>query len=83
MGEVRRDSEFIVFGSRGKYTPLTKKCLPCTYSYARNHNKKRHISAKPLPLLKYFMQTVAEGGTVLAPSIGGGTTTLAARETGQ
>lgn len=82
-GEFKRDSEFIVFGCKGKYSPPTSRCLPGIYSHTVNQSKKRHISAKPLQLIKDLMEIIPEGGTVLDPFVGGGTTAQAARETGR
>lgn len=82
-GEFKRDSEFIVYGCKGKYSPRTSRCLPGIFGYTMNHNTKRHISAKPLPLLKDLMEIIPEGGTVLDPFVGSGTTARAARETGR
>lgn len=82
-GEFKRDSEFIVYGCKGKYTPLTSGCLPGIFGYTVNHAKKAHISSKPLELIKDLMEIVPQGGTVLDPFLGGGTTAQAARETGR
>lgn len=83
LGEFRRESEFVVYGCKGKYSPLTRRCLPGVYEYAVNTARKIHVSSKPLPLLKDLMEIVPEGGTVLDPFIGGGTTAQAARTTGR
>lgn len=82
-GEFKRDSEFIVYGCKGKYAPLTDRCLPGIYAYTVNHNTKAHLSAKPLPLIKDLLEMIPQGGTVLDPFVGGGTTAKAARETGR
>jgi site-specific DNA-methyltransferase (adenine-specific) len=83
LGEFRRDAEFIVFGSKWRYRPYSRHCLPCIYSHAVNPARKRHISGKPLPLLVELMRIVQPGGTVLDPFVGGGTTAKAAKETGR
>ncbi len=83
LGEFRREAEFIVYGCKEKYTRRTRRCLPGVYAYPVNAAKKVHISSKPLPLLKDLMEIVPEGGTVLDPFVGGGTTAQAARETGR
>jgi site-specific DNA-methyltransferase (adenine-specific) len=56
LGEFRRDCEFIVYGSKGRYQTHEKHCLPCIYNHAVNPAKKRHISGKPLPLLVELMR---------------------------
>jgi site-specific DNA-methyltransferase (adenine-specific) len=83
LGEFRRDCEFIVYGSKGRYQTHTRHCLPCIYSHAVNPAGKRHITGKPLPLLVELMQIVKPGGTVLDPFLGGGTTAKAALQTGR
>jgi site-specific DNA-methyltransferase (adenine-specific) len=81
LGEFRRDTEFIVYGGKGKYQTHTRQCLPCIYNHAVNPARKRHISGKPLPLLVELMEIVQPGGTVLDPFLGGGTTAKAAKKT--
>jgi site-specific DNA-methyltransferase (adenine-specific) len=83
LGEFRRDCEFIVYGSKGRYQTHGRHCLPCVYNHAVNPAKKRHISGKPLPLLVELMRIVKPGGTVLDPFLGGGTTAKAALQTGR
>ena len=83
LGEFRRDTEFVVHGSKGQYKAHTKHCLPCVYNYAVNPARKRHISGKPLPLLVELMEIARPGGTVLDPFLGGGTTAKAAQQTGR
>ena len=83
MGEFRRDCEFIVYGSKGRYQTHTRHYLPRVYNHAVNPAKKRHISGKPLPLLVELMRIVRPGGTVLDPFVGGGTTAKAAMQTGR
>jgi site-specific DNA-methyltransferase (adenine-specific) len=82
-GEFKRDCEFIVYGSKGRYKPASRVCLPGLYSHAVNPAKKLHISGKPLALLKELMEIIPAGGTVLDPFAGGGTTAKAALQTGR
>jgi site-specific DNA-methyltransferase (adenine-specific) len=83
QGEFKRDCEFIVYGSKGRFKPASRACLPGIYSHAVSQAKKLHICGKPLPLLKELMEIVPAGGTVLDPFAGGGTTARAAKETGR
>ena len=83
IGEFKRDCEFIVYGSKGRYKPTTRRCLPGVYDHAVNPAKKLHVTGKPLALLKELMEIVPECGTVLDPFVGGGTTARAAKETGR
>lgn len=83
IGEFRRDAEFVVYASKGKIKPHSRRCLPGVYSHAPHPAQKRHITGKPLPLLKELMEIVLPGGTVLDPFAGGGTTAKAAKESGR
>lgn len=83
VGEFRRDSEFIVYGSKGKPHSHTRKCFPGVIKCPVNTAAKVHITGKPLPLLQELMEIVKPGGTVLDPFLGGGTTAHAAMLTGR
>ena len=83
IGEFRRDSEFIVYGSKGKPHSHTRKCFPGVIKCPVNTAAKVHITGKPLPLLQELMEIVKPGGTVLDPFLGGGTTAHAAMLTGR
>ena len=78
IGEFRREAEFLVYGSKGKPRTHTRHCFPGVFKYAVNTAAKVHITGKPLALLQDLMGIVAEGGTVLDPFLGGGTTAHAA-----
>ncbi len=83
QGEFRRDTEFMVYarkGSRGKVGP---RCLPGVYRYPVVPSQKLHLTSKPLPLMTELMEIVPEGGRVLDPFLGGGTTAAAAKATGR
>jgi len=45
--------------------------------------EKVHLTGKPVPLLVDLLQVTPEGGTILDPFMGGGTTALACRESGR
>lgn len=83
LGEFRRETEFVVYGSKGKPNVHTRHCFPGVFKYAVNTAAKVHITSKPLALLQDLMGIVAEGGTVLDPFLGGGTTAHAALLTGR
>lgn len=83
LGEFKRDCEFVVYGCKGWYKPLSRRCLPGCFSHAVNQAQRLHISGKPLALLKELMEIVPAQGTVLDPFVGGGTTARAAKETGR
>lgn len=83
IGEFRREAEFLVYGSKGKPHIHTRQCFPGVFRHAVNTAAKVHITGKPLALLQDLMGIVAEGGTVLDPFLGGGTTAHAAMLTGR
>lgn len=83
VGEFRRDSEFIVYASKGKPTHYTRRCFPGVIHCPVNTATKVHITGKPLALVQELMEIVKPGGTVLDPFLGGGTTAHAAMLTGR
>ena len=82
-GEFRRDAEYIVYGSKGRFQRNTSQCLPGVFRYPVNSAEKVHLTSKPIPLMAELMGVVPEGGTVLDPFLGGGSTALAAKATGR
>ena len=82
-GEFRREAEFVIFASKGRLGYRGPKCLPGLYAHTVDHKKKNHLTSKPVELLRELMEVVPEGGTVLDPFIGGGSTAEAARDTGR
>lgn len=83
MGEFRRDTEFVVYARKGKPQIKSPKCLPGVYKIPVNPEAKVHITSKPIALIENLMEICPEGGTVLDPFLGGGTTAIAARNTGR
>jgi site-specific DNA-methyltransferase (adenine-specific) len=83
IGAFRRQAEYILFASKGRFVPATRACLPGVYDYPVITGQKVHLTSKPIPLLKDLLAIAPEGCTVLAPFIGGGTTAVAALETGR
>lgn len=82
-GEFRREAEFVIFASKGRLGYRGPRCLPGLYAHTVDHKKKNHLTSKPVELLRELMEVVPEGGTVLDPFIGGGSTAEAARDTGR
>jgi DNA modification methylase len=81
LGEFRRDSEFVVYASKGKPKVNSRKCLPGVYSIPINPTAKVHLTGKPVALLEKLMEICPEGGIILDPFLGGGTTAIAAQKT--
>ena len=79
----RREAEFVIFASKGRLGYRGPRCLPGLYAHTVDHKKKNHLTSKPVELLRELMEVVPEGGMVLDPFIGGGSTAEAVRDTGQ
>ena len=83
MGKFRQQCEYILFASKGRFAPATRACLPGVYDYPVIPQHKVHLTSKPVQLMKDLLAITPEGGTILDPFLGGGTTALAALETGR
>ena len=57
--------------------------LPGMYDHPVITQQKVHITGKPLPLLKDLLAITGPGSVILDPFLGGGTTAVAALETGR
>lgn len=83
-GEFRRDCEFIVYARKGTRGDVAPTVYPGLYSYsAPSGPQRKHLTQKPVQLLRDLIQIVPPGGTVLDPFIGSGTTAEAAILTGR
>jgi site-specific DNA-methyltransferase (adenine-specific) len=83
LGSFRRDAEFVVHAVKAPARVFTRRCFPGVFNYAVNAAAKIHLTSKPLPLLVDLLGVVVDGGTVLDPFMGGGTTAVACVETGR
>lgn len=81
MGKFRQQCEYILFGSKGRFIPATRTCLPGLYDYPVIPSQKVHLTSKPLPLLEDLLAITPDGATILDPFLGGGTTAVAAMQT--
>lgn len=84
-GRFRNEFEFIVWGSNGPM-PFDRGvgCLPGLYKYTNVASKDRlHQTEKPLQLIADLLEIVPEGGIVLDPFMGSGTTAVACLQTGR
>jgi site-specific DNA-methyltransferase (adenine-specific) len=79
-GKFRSQCEFVVWGSRGPM-PDEGECLPGVWRQAVSGTEKFHMVGKPLPVMRGVVAICPEGGTVLDPFAGSGTTGLACRQT--
>lgn len=84
LGEFRRQCEFMVFGVKGRLTQAHKRCLPGVYRHSIiAHQRRMHMTEKPLPLLDDLLQVTPEGCTVLDPFMGSATTGAVCLQTGR
>ena len=82
-GRFRQQCEFILFGSKGRFLPAHTTCLPGLFDIPVVAHSKVHLTGKPVPLLRELLAVTPEGALILDPFLGGGTTAVAALETGR
>jgi DNA modification methylase len=83
LGSFRRDAEFVVHAVKAPAKAQSRRCFPGVFSHRVVAADKVHLTGKPLPLLVDLLGVAPEGGTVLDPFMGGGTTALACMQTGR
>lgn len=77
-GRFSASCEYVVWGSRGGMTTdLTAPCLPGFYQASSPRNRE-HQTQKPTSVMRELVKICPEGGTVLDPFMGSGTTGVAA-----
>ncbi|MFK4108561.1 DNA-methyltransferase [Streptomyces sp. NPDC002176] len=79
-GRLRQECEFIVWGSNGAMVPGNDPVfLPGHSTGSQPRGRARlHITQKPEDVLRQLVRIIPEGGTVLDPFTGSGTTGAAA-----
>lgn len=83
-GEFRRQCEYILVGTKGKFQPVHEQCLPGVFQHPIVTGAKRlHMTEKPVALLRDLLRIVPENGIVLDPFAGSATTGQACLETGR
>lgn len=77
-GRFSASCEYVVWGSRGGMTTdLTAPCLPGFYQ-ASSPRDREHQTQKPTSVMRELVKICPEGGTILDPFMGSGTTGVAA-----
>lgn len=77
-GRFAAQCEYVVWGSAGGMgTDYSLPSLPGFYT-AASPREREHITQKPIDVMRSLVQIVPEGGTVLDPFMGSGTTGVAA-----
>lgn len=83
LGSFKRDAEFVVHAAKAPAKTFTRRCFPGVYAHHVRVADKVHLTGKPVSLLVDLLQVTPEGGTILDPFLGGGTTALACLKTGR
>lgn len=82
MGEFKNQCEFVLIGSKEKFERVHDRCLPGIFRQSIvSGPARKHMTEKPVPLLRNLLEIAAEGGTVLDPFMGSGSTGQACLET--
>ncbi len=83
-GGLWRDTEFILWGSRGALDQTSEIYLPGTWTTpAPEPTTRRHLTEKPQPILTDLVTLAPPGGLVLDPFAGSGSTAVAALTQGR
>jgi site-specific DNA-methyltransferase (adenine-specific) len=82
-GYFRHQCEYIVWGSRGPIAKANGRGpFPGCIRTPIRPAEKRHVTGKPVDLMRQVLACVPPGGVVLDPFMGSGTTGVAAKELG-
>ena len=78
LGRFTAQCEYVIWGSNGAL-PVDRaaRTFPGFYQ-AQPERSKEHVTQKPLDVMRELVKIVPEGGTVLDPFMGSGTTGVAA-----
>jgi site-specific DNA-methyltransferase (adenine-specific) len=83
LGEFRRQCEFLVFAVKSPFKAAHRNCLPGVFRHSVNGAAKRHLTEKPLGLMEDLLHVVPDGGLVLDPFMGSGSTGEACLRSGR
>ncbi|MGW4271444.1 DNA-methyltransferase [Streptomyces seoulensis] len=82
-GGPKQDSEFIIWGVKGSLDNTRDLYLPGYYIASQLRKGRVHITQKPVEVMQQLVQVCPEGGTVLDPFTGSGSTGVAALREGR
>lgn len=82
-GYFRHQCEFIPWGTKGPCNQQETGPFPGCFEHHVRQTDKFHIAGKPTPLMEDLVKIVPEGGIILDPFAGSGTTCVAAARTGR
>ncbi|WP_405466724.1 site-specific DNA-methyltransferase [Streptomyces jietaisiensis] len=77
-GGFKQSSEFIVWGVKGSLDHSRAIYLPGDFTASQPRKGRVHITQKPIEVMRSLVRVCPEGGTVLDPFTGSGTTGVAA-----
>lgn len=83
LGRFRHQCEYIVFATKGRFAPATRQCFPGVFRHRVNAAQKVHLTSKPVQLIEDLLTITPQGAQILDPFMGGGTTGVAALNTGR
>lgn len=83
LGRFRHQCEYVVFASKGRFTPPSQGNLPGVYAYHSSKGERLHLTSKPVALIKDLLAVTAANATVLDPFMGGGSVGEACLATGR
>jgi site-specific DNA-methyltransferase (adenine-specific) len=83
LGRFRNQAEYVVWGSKGNMS-LQRRApvLPGVIREPVRKADKLHMTGKPTPLMRQLVRICEEGGRILDPFAGSGTTLVAAQQEG-
>lgn len=82
-GKFRQNTEFVLWGSKGSMPAQVDDYLPGLFRCAVTKGGRFHQTGKPVDLMQALVGIVRQGGTVLDPFMGSGSTGVAALATGR
>ena len=82
-GYFRHQCEFLVWGTKGPCDTQGEGPFPGCYEYHVKQSDKYHMAGKPTPLMAELCKIVSEGGIIVDPFAGSGTTCVAAKQMGR
>lgn len=82
-GGFKQSAEFITWGVKGTLAKNRDLYLPGHFIASQPRKDRVHITQKPVEIMRQLVQICPEGGTVLDPFTGSGTTGIAALREGR
>ncbi|WP_130796426.1 DNA-methyltransferase [Streptomyces otsuchiensis] len=82
-GGFKQSTEYILWGVKGTLDNTRDLYLPGDFSASQPRKDRVHITQKPVEVMQQLVQVCPEGGTVLDPFAGSGSTGVAALREGR